>query len=370
MSENKKVLIITQNKRLLQALTNIIKNKDCSLVSGYPGLNDISLMKLQIKIKKNTSFIRTSFNQFIKDNGGPPVTIVLDYRMDLGLDDSLDPDKKKLFRTFIISSILLSRANTFGTYNTISMIFVGGPGDVKHFKAFKQYPNIVFKTVRTNNQQINDILDYYITHPEEANKIFYFNYLIINESNDVIEPSKKFEKILDKVLSYQEKIVYKEKVKDQTPIMDGKYEPAKVVFKYSNSYVYLDGKTMNIENNQTYQQYKVNTVYIDGYYVNSTLQEVNRKLEKFFLEDLPKIRKVTPEDRIELDLNHHSIIDGATTHALNILVSFKLHEYKNIEILTNNENYRKMEKSPGFISLRKHIIKRLFDKAENNDQDE
>lgn len=359
MSDGNKIVIITENKRLYQALSNVIKKKDCIIETGIPALCDLNLIKTQVKIYKNTAFLRKAYSDFVKINGSPPLSLVLDYRIELGLEKSIDPDKKKVFRTFLISSVIFTKSHNFKSGDTINMILIGAPKDVREFEIFKDYPHIVFKTVRTTNQTINSFLDYYMKNPSETKKIFHFDYLVIDESNDVVEPAKKFEKILDKLREHKERIVYKEKVKGQTPIMEGMFEPAKIMYKISDARLYVDGEILNIENNPEYNEYQPDIIYIVGYYVNSTLQEVNKKLERFLTDDLPKIRKVTPEEKIILSLNSHTVIDGATTHALNTLLSYKLHEFKNIVIITSDDNYRKMENSPGFISLRKFITKRI-----------
>ncbi len=358
--KNNKIVIITENRRLYQALSNIIiKKKNCSIEENIPALSDLNLIKTQIKVVKKTFFIREAYSDFIKTYNCPPLALILDYKIDLGLEKSLDPDNKKLLRTFLISSVIFTKSSNFNIANNINMIFIGKPKDIKELEIFKDCPHMIFKTVKTTNPTINSFLDYYIKNPIEAKKIFYFDYLIIDNTNDVVKPAEKFEKILDKILERKETLMHKEKTKNQTPIIKGNFEPAKIMYKISNARLYIDGKIYNIENNPKFNEYKPDIVYIVGYYVNNTIQDVNKKLEKFFVEDLPKIKKVTPEEKIVLSLNSHTVIDGATTHALNTLLSYKLHMFKNISIITTEENYKKMGNSPGFISLKKFLTKKL-----------
>ena len=149
------------------------------------------------------------------------------------------------------------------------------------------------------------------------------------------------------------------KGKDQTGILTGKFDAAKVLYKISDLRLYMEGKIYNIENNPKFDKYKENVVYILGYYVQSNMSEVNTKLEKFLLDDLPKIKQLTIDTELNISLEGHTIIDGGVAPALNILLSIKLKDFKNIRLTTSPVNYNKMENSPGFISLRKYIIKKL-----------
>ncbi len=354
MLDCKKIILMTENKRLNQALASIIKKKGYDVVTKYPALSDINLIKLNIKNVKSTQFIRDAYNKFLKENNKPPLLIVLDYRIDLGLDKNIDPDKKKILRTLLISNVIYTRSQSF-SQNRINFVFVGGPNDINELEIFRDYPHFIFKTVKTTDGTINSILDSYINDLDKTKKLFKFDYLLIDETNNINHSSEKFENILKELETEKRTIENKEKTKDQTPIMDGDFEPAKILFKISDARLYADGEIYNIENNPKFEKYKCDIIYIVGYFVNKTIPVVNSRIEKFISEELPKIRKIDPEDKILISLNSHSVIDGATTHALNSLISFKLHNYKNISIITDEKNYKKMENSPGFISLRKFI---------------
>lgn len=359
MKCNNKIIVLTENQRLYHALANVIKEKKCIIDTSIPALSDLNLIKTQLKVSKNTSFLRVAYSEFLKTNNSLPLAIIMEYKIDVGLEKAIDPDKKKILRAFLISNVTYTKSHSFNPNSCINMIFIGGPGDARELDIIKDYPHLIFKTVKTTNESINSFLEYYTKNPTETKKIFHFDYIIIDETNDVVGPSRDFEKILDGLLISKEKMEVQEKIKDQTPIMEGDFEPAKIMYKISDARLYVDGEIFNIENKPKFDKYQEGTIYIVGYYVNNTVQEVNRKLDKFLTEDLPKIKKITPEDKIILSLNSHTIIDGATTHALNTLLSYKLYDFKNIHILTSAENQKKIKNSPGFISLRKFINEKI-----------
>ncbi|MHA1344763.1 MAG: hypothetical protein ACTSQG_12310 [Promethearchaeota archaeon] len=316
------------------------------------------LIIFQIRVAKNTSFLREAFSDFIKENNGTPLCIVLDYRIDFGLPKNLDPDHLKLLKTFIIASTIL-REKTDLKYNMMNLVLIGTPKDLKHLELFKNQPHLVYKLVRTNNEHVNKLIEQSLNNPERVKKILTIDYILIDETNDTISAAKRLGVILDRLLQKRQSLINEEKTKVQTKLITGDYDPAKILYKISDARVYIDGKIYNVENNPKFTKYKENIIYVLGYYVQSTVNKVNAKLEKFILEDFPKIRKVTTDTEINISLNSFTIIDGSVTPSLNLLLSTKLKGFKNINLLTSPVNFNKMENSPGFISLRNYIIKRL-----------
>lgn len=356
--ENKKIIVLTVDKRLYKAILLSVKSKGLEVETKSSYLSDIEHIGKLLKLSKNTSFLRDEYSNFIKENNGTPLAVILDYKIDFELDPTLDPDKMKLLRTFIISSVILQNIANLA-YSISNFILIGHPQYLKQFKLFKENPHLIFKLVRTTNPQINAMLDKNLNNPEYTKKIFSFDYILMDESNDVITASQKLELILDELLKKKQSIMNKEKTKDQTEIITGEQEPAKIIYKLSNSRLYMDGKLFNIENNNKFEQYRENIIYIAGYYTHLTVNLVNLKLLKLILEDLPKLKNISADAKLEISINSHTVVDSGTTHALNIILTTKLSDYKNIKIITSPENFSKFEKSPGFISLRNYIMKGL-----------
>ncbi len=354
----KKIILLTNHKRLHKALSQSIKKKGLQYENSISALCDIDHIFKLIKITKNTLFIRDAYSDFIKKNNGTPLCIVIDYKIDLGLPLNLDPDKMKLVRTFLISSVILGNMTNLH-YNKTNIIFISSPDNHKQLEGFKADPSSLFKLIMTTQPQLNQLLQKFVDKPEEAKRLFYINYLFIDSRNDVFPAVERLENIIDKLLVRKQSMLNEEKAKGQTGLLSGTFEPAKVLFKLSDARLYLESKIYNIENNHKFDKYKENIIYIIGHYVHSNVNEVNQKLKSFILDGLPKLKKITADTEINISLNSHSIIDGGITPALNILLSTTLKDYKNIRLITSPVNFSKMEKSPGFISLRNYIFKRL-----------
>ena len=353
-----KAIILTKDKRLLKALLQSVRKKKLEYEAESASLYNLEHISRMIKSIKNTSFIREAYSNFIKDNDGTPLCIILDYKIDFGLSKELDPDNMKLLKTFVVSSVILTNKTNLA-YNVTNIILIGSPQNLKQLELFKSNPHLVYKIVKTENPQVNQLLDEALGNPEQTKHLFTMDYLLMDETNDTISAANKLEVILDKLLRKKQSLLNLKKSKGQTELLTGKYEPAKLLYKISEARLYLDGKIYNIENNSKFDKYKENTIYIQGYYIHGNVNEVNEKIEKFVLDDLPKLRKISIDTEINISLNSHTIIDGGIAPALNILLSIRLKDFKNIHLITSPVNFKKIEKSPGFISLRNYIIKNL-----------
>ncbi|MDD5067743.1 MAG: hypothetical protein PHF84_11925 [bacterium] len=358
METNNKFILLTANKRLFQALSQAIRSKKLDLETDLPPLCDIDYIRKILVRTKNTSFIREAYSNFIKKYNGTPLGIIIDYKIDLNLDPELDPDKMKLLKTLLISGVILSNMTNLN-YTFTNLICIGSPDSLNQFKVFKDKPFLLYKWMKTSNPQINRLLENKVLYPEKTIETFSFDYILIDEKNDIISASKKLELIIDHIVSRKQSYINREMTKNQTEILKGDFEPAKLIFKISSHRAYMDGKIYDVENNPKFKAFEESMIYIIGHYVNSTLTVVNEKIKKFLLEDLPKIRKIDQDTEINIILNDEAVIDGSTTPSLNIFFSITLRDYKNIHLIPSPQNFGKMEKSPGFISLKNFILKKL-----------
>jgi len=353
-----KVIILTTNNRLCKALLQSVRKKNLEYESENISLYDMKHITRMVRTTKNTLFLREAFGNFIKENNGTPLCIVIDYKIDFGLPRNLDPDNMKLLKTFLVSSVILTDKTNL-TYNVTNLVLISSPQNLKQLDMFKANPYLAYKIVKTENQQVNQLLEKAAGSAEKGNSLFSIDYLLIDESNDTLSAAHKLEVILDNLLKKKQSLMNLKKTEGQTEIISGKYEAAKILYKISDARLYLDGKVFNIENNDKFEKYKEDVIYILGYYIQNNVNQVNEKLEKFILEDLPRLRNISIDTEINISLNSHTIIDGGIAPALNILLSIKLKDFKNIHLITSPVNFKKIEKSPGFISLRNYIIKRL-----------
>lgn len=357
MDATNKIIFITENKRLFHSISNVTKKYKLEIESELLPLCDLTFIKTQLKFNPSTKFIRTAFLDFYKKYNHLPFLILMDYRIDAGLSKEVDPDNKKILRAILVSTALITKSENFHNNEKVNIILIGSPKDIKDFEIYKSHPYFIFKTIKTSNLAIDSILEFYVNNPEKTKEIFYFDYLVINENQDVVTPTNDFERIVKNIIEKKEKLLIAEKTKDQTPIITEYYEPAKVMYKISDARLYVDGQIFDITGKEKFKELKEGIIYIVGHYVNSNYLEVNKKIEKFLREDLSKIRKFTPDEKIIISINSHTVIDGSTSTAINTLFGFKLSDFKNLVILTSEENHKKLENSPGFISLRKYLLK-------------
>ena len=154
------------------------------------------------------------------------------------------------------------------------------------------------------------MLDEVLENPEKINNVFTVNYLLMDQANDYISAAGRLETLLDKYIQKRKSLINLEKGKTQTEILSGEYDPAKILFKISDTRLYIDGKIFNTEGDPKFEKYKENIIYIQGYYIQSTVAHVNKILEKFILVDYPKIKPISKDSEIHISLGDHTIIDG------------------------------------------------------------
>ncbi len=353
-----KVIILTENKRLLKALLQSVKQKNLEYETEIMSLYDMDHIKKMITTTKNTRFIREAFGSFIKENNGPPLCIILDYKFDFGLDESLDPDNMKLLRTFAISSVILVNISHL-VYNVSNIVLIGSLEHLKQLEMFKSNPHLIFKIVKTENPQLNKMLDDAVKDPDKIKSLLSINYILMDEKNDCLSASNKLEVIFDKLIQKRQSLINLKMGKNQTGIITDHHEPARIIYKISDSRMYVSGKTFDIQDNSKFNKYRENIIYIHGYYIQNNASKVSDRLERFIIDDLPKIKSISIDTEINISLEEHTIIDGGIAPALNILLSIKLKDFRNIRLITSPVNFNKMENSPGFISLRNYILKKL-----------
>ncbi len=353
--DNKKTILLTDNIRLHKALLPELKKREINIENEIKEISNLNYIKTVINLRKNTKFIQEGFSKFIKQNNSTPVATIIDYRVNIDKDNPRAVPSFPLCRSFVITSALLNTLPDI-KYNKYNYILIGTPTDLKIFEIFKSYPHMIFKNLIKSYPALDKILNKYANDGNYTKSLFYFDYLIVdNINNDVTPAVVKFGEIINKILENQEKEQHQEKVKGQTPILSGEFEPAKVLFKISDSRVYVDGKLFNIENNPKFDKYKENIIYIVGHFVNSTKDKVAENIAKLILNDLAKLKKVTPDSPINISVNSHTIVDGSTVPTLSVLIGTKLSQFKNVHILTSNKNLSKFQNSPGFITIRKYI---------------
>ena len=107
-----KSILLTQDRRLEQFIKVLMRTKKKELESEFPLLSDLNALRTDIQQYGNTLHLRGEFGSFIKSFGFPYM-IIMDYFIDFGLPKSVDPDMRKLLRTFLIAFTILANGKGF-----------------------------------------------------------------------------------------------------------------------------------------------------------------------------------------------------------------------------------------------------------------
>ena len=343
-----RVLLITDNNRNENAMRNALATRPVELETGYQYLYSVDAIRHTINKTRNSSFLRAEMFNFIRSYG-LPYFLGLDYTIDLNLDDTLDPDKRKILRTFLISSIILSRGAGFEKMRANFLLFAE-PDKVEEARLLVKRPSTLLSMLHTRDEKVNRIINTLKKNPTLFNRIFYIDCI-----DNSIAPTQKeaaireFVDAIDRRSELEASIAGRMKTKvDKTP---GK--PARVIMKLDDGRVIVDSREIPQENAEKYGSLKSREVYVAGDWTNVNIRSVAEKIALLIKKGSGDFSFSTDE-QIILHLGKLCTIDGATATSLAQLLVNQLHDY-NIVLMVSPENQRILEKSNGYSMIRSYV---------------
>ncbi len=350
MAEEKSILII-EDKRILKAVEFELKRNEIALCTEIKEFSDFEWLKKKFTLTGSFGFIRTGIKELVNKIGKPPAVIILEYKP-AGLM-SIDRTGLRLFYLLFLSSLSYHQVNN-PEYKITGFLLIARPHNLMEVKTICEHPEKLISNLKVQNPKLQEIIKSYTTDTTRLKEEYIFEYTLVDQSYRFEDMARKIKKLIEEIKLGREKIIHKERAKKQTPIMDGDFEPAKVIFKISDEKYYVDGKIFDVaERPEEVEGFTDGKIYIKGYYINKTVSEVNMKLIKFLIEDLPKIRHIKPESEIKVNLQS-AVVDGGTAMGLNMFLA-KVPNFKNIIFEIKRSDYNKLMNSPGFISIKNKI---------------
>ena len=343
-----RVILITDNNRNENAMRNALATRPVELATGYQHLYSVDSIRTTINKTRNSSFLRAELFNFIRSHG-MPYFLGLDYTINLDLDDALDPDKRKILRTFLISSIILSRGTGFENMRANFLLFAE-PGKVEEARSLIKRPSTLLSMLHTRDEKVNRIINTMKENSTLFNRIFYIdcidNSLAPTQKENAI---REFAEAIDRRLELEASIAGRMKTKvEKSP-----GGPARVVMKLDDGNVIADGHEIPLEKIGKYKSFNPQEIYVVGDWTNVNIRSVAEKIAAFIKKGFNDFRFSTDE-QIILHLGKMCTIDGATATSLAQLLVNQLHEYK-ITLMVSPENQRILEKSNGYSMIRSYV---------------
>jgi hypothetical protein len=364
----KKSILITSSDSLRNHFRSILKKHGIE-VETEPLLADVDAIEQDVRSTRNTSNIRTKFGEFIKKHG-LPFMLILDYMHDFGLDKELDPDKRKLLRTFAISyAILLQGKGYIRKHNQI--VLIGEQNYQKHLLLLSKQPHHIFRLMRTENEKVNQFLDVFSQQPELADGYFDVNY-IIRPDQGVIQG--QLSKIVDLIKVAERKYesssqggnervgqgqVEGDESRTEAAVSKGSPEGVTLYYRLPDNRLIVDGEILNY-NKEAHGELMLETLYIKGQWWSQNQMEVVEQIVDLYKNTLVPTWKENHGDKEEMNisifLTDEVDLESGMVPSLIQMVERELKPLGKISLYISPHNREKLSKAAGFNFLDSYFL--------------
>ena len=179
-----KVILITEKARITTPIKIALDSYRLEILTDYPALTSISVMRTGIAKSGKTTFIRTELLRFIKEHGYPRA-IIMDSQIDLGPGSIPDAEMLKIFKTFLIACIILRKGIEHKDLRGNFILLTKGNAFEKKF-GIGNNPHNVMNLLSTQNPEINVFLDEFKDNREHFDAVFSITLLDTDLSSDII----------------------------------------------------------------------------------------------------------------------------------------------------------------------------------------
>ncbi len=354
-SKNKQALLITGNSALGSQARSILGKYRITVNTEYDSLNSITVIRNSLKETQNTVFIRKSFARLIKD-WGPPVMLILDYRINLGPDSINDSDHRKLLRTLFISLVIMMKRNELGE-SRIAFVLIADQADFAEAAAFQKNPVSLLDILKSDNEEVNALIGGIKKDPAQFNRTFRIAAIQDGAfeatfENTVIAVSKG-----DEIKQPQER----PEEKDPRPRQAGaeKKSPAEppvahVVFRVDDATVYYDGTPVGADNIASFSPFSAGQFYVIGRWEYKNQAEVAVQLSDYIVKGIGG-RLFHKNDEVVINIGSRCTIDATVISSLVMLLTKGLAGFTKISIVVGYENAVVLEKGSGYLLIKKFI---------------
>ncbi len=184
-----KVILITEKSRITSPIKIALNSMSLEIEAEYPALTSISVMRTGIARSGKTAFIRTELLRFIRDKGFPRA-IILDSQIDLGGECPPDPEMLKIFKTFLIAYVILSKGAELKNLRGNFILLAKGDSFEKQF-GIGADPHSAINLLSTQNPEISIFIEELKGNRELFDSLFSITVLNTDLSSDVITETVK-----------------------------------------------------------------------------------------------------------------------------------------------------------------------------------
>ncbi len=353
---SKKIILLTEKPRISSPIKIALNSLGLDIVTNYPAITSIQVMRTGIAKSVKTAFIRTELLRFIKENGFPRA-IILDSQIDLGPGPVHDPGMLKIFKTFLIAYVILSKGAECRNLRGNFILLTKGNAFEKEF-GIGENPHSVMNLLSTENPEINFFIDELKENRERFNSIFSISLLDADLPSDIIttvitkfisetstgsrDAEPHVETIQAAVLKENVKVNVQDKPEDTV---------TRILYRIDSSSVYYDGEILS-ELSDEHTSLKEREFYITGPWTSKTELEISKRIAGVIQKGINEKARFGYNDKIVVNIDDRCVIDKNTTLSLAQLFTKNLSLFKKITIIASAKNGALILKSRGYPMIR------------------
>jgi len=350
-----RTLLLTQDRRLEQSIRLLLRMKKKDIEKELPLLSDIDAIRSDITQFRNTLHLRREFSTYVKSFGFP-FMIIMDYIIDFGLSNEVDPDMKKLFRTFLIAFMILANGKGYNTARA-NIVLIADPKLEANVAGLQAEPSIFLTKLKTQDERVNAIIDSFSKEPGRVKEFFSIGYILRPEDGDYNSVTQSLEAIVDKAEYPVQKEERAHRAAGMTEMITDDLEPASVICRVTEDRIVENGTTREITQKER-ELYRKKNINLFGAITSRTAKTVGERIIATF-SAMNRINPFKKDEKIFINIPDSSVIDGSFASSIGSLLNGELASYTGISLHVGKENCCRLQQSPGFIAVRDHLIKNL-----------
>ncbi|MBN1531342.1 MAG: hypothetical protein JXA20_01640 [Spirochaetes bacterium] len=341
-----KAIFISSRKELSDPVDMALKRHGCEIARGYLNLFSVSIIRKQVERTKELSLIGAELVRFIREQGAP-CAIILDGRIDCGLGHASDPDGSNLFKSLLLSCMILGRQK--GNDNLRgNFLFLAADPDVERLKDLTVNPRLILASMDSQERDISTVIEDY------SRNIYRFGNRFYIECVPADRPAADLLASVDRFLNEIKNRENLARLKTEgAPVDTTSTEPAIIACRTDEGAIILDGE-ISAQNPGAYEEMVPGELYVIGNWTSKTQLLVSKKIARMVLRGIEEIT-FEKTSRIIINITGKSKIDASTAASIAGLISKDLKDYSSLVIQTNKENGFILKNSPGFGLIQKQI---------------
>lgn len=340
---SRKAIVLTGDKRAELVIKGVLSKAGVEIEKKVLNLSSLDTIKNIARRTSNLSFIRAELYSYIRQYGYPHV-VILDLRTDLGFDKNDDPDRMKLFRTFLIAYVILSMGRGFARLHC-DLIVLYDEQDQALIQKLSE-PAFLLSLLRTKNEQVNEIIGRMKQDTALYRKILSVDFF---PKSDIIDSfDKKFIQ-LDSAMQMRRNLADKMIEKNLSSVSNDDRLPADVYFN-STSGLYVNGELSQ----QSKEKLPAGVVFVEGKWTSGTTRDVAQRVRTTLLR-MAADKVIGYGDELYIELGEKCIIDASVAPALAGILIKDLARFSNIKVRLSKFNTPVLTKSEGYAMIKAYV---------------